>query len=977
MKKNIRSAACVAAMSVIWAGIATPPVLGRDLPEAAGTIHADSPVPAGYLERGIMMRNDANVRGTLDQIGEALRGDLTLDEAERAEITAALSAMAVPGADAEGRIKSFLLKYPASPWRERALLAIADLLYDRQEYAVALKAYNNVSMEALDPSLENDALYRKAFCLLKLADYDRAAAIYDTLRNDSVYANDAKFYQGYIAYVRGDYARATELFRTVRRNGMPSVMADYYLAQMSFLHGDYAEAAREAKMLLARDGVDAEFAAEADRIAGESLCRLGDESEGLPYLKRYVAATASPQPSALYILGEDAYRHGDWRGAIELFTPVSGEDSAIGQGAYLYIGQAYQKLNNYNAATMAFDKAATMTHDRHVQETAFYNLAVTRMQGGKVPFGSSVGLFEEFLRRYPDSELVPEVAGYVVEGYMTDNNCTAALAAIEGIAKPSEAVLGAKQKVLYTLGTRELQSGDARSALKHLSEAASMQRFDATTAAEATLWTGECRYKLGDYAGAVKDYNAYLRNPSADKRNNALAWYDLGYARFALKNFADAGSDFKKFISLAGKNADRHILSDAYNRLADSQYYTSDFAGAAENYGKALDIDPASGDYPMYQQGLMQGLRRDYAGKINTLSEMVSRFPASALVPSALLEIAESYGETGASDRAIETYTALVSRYPSTAQGRQGQLLLAITYLNEGNRSQAMEHYKRVITSYPTSDEARVAADDLKQLYADEGRVGDYVSFINNVPDAPRPETAELARLTLLSAEKAMEQGREADALISATEVVEKYPDSPQAVDALAIKAEVEFRQGKGADALQSYMALEQRASEAADINAARMGIMRVSRDLGDNERVVETADRLLESSALGASGKREVAFTKALALADTDCGDDAVAIWETLSEDIDDIYGTKSAFNLAMHYADNKQDEKALETVNRLIEANPPHDYWLARGFILLSDLMRRKGDTFEADEYLRSLKQNYPGNEADIFRMIDERLH
>ncbi|MDE6528964.1 MAG: tetratricopeptide repeat protein [Muribaculaceae bacterium] len=976
MKKNIKTTACVAAMSVICAGVAFP-AAGRDLPEAVATAHSGSPAPVGYIERGVMMLNDANPRGTLDQIGEALRGDLTLDEAERAEIAAALAAVSVPGMDADALLQAFLKKYPASQWRMRALLAIADILYDRHEYAVALKAYNDVAPQALDPSLANSARYRKAYCLLKMAEYDRASAIYESLRNDGEFANDARFYLGYIAYIKGDYRRAADLLRGVRRNGMPSEMADYYLAQISFVGGGYADAARDALALLARSGVDAEFVAEANRIAGESLCRMGDYTQGLPYLRRYVASTGSPQPSALYILGVDAYEHGDWRGAVELLTPVSGQDSAIGQSAYLYIGQCYQKLDNYNAATLAFDKASAMTHDSHVQELAFYNLAVARMQGGKVPFGSSVGLFEEFLRRYPDSDLAPEVAGYVVQGYMTDNNYAAALAAIEGIANPSEEVLGAKQKVLYTLGTRELQGGDTRSALAHLTEAASMQRHDASIAAEATLWAGECRYKLGDYAGAVKEYNSYLRNPNADKRNKALAWYDLGYAQFALKKFSEAGSDFRKFIAASGQGTDRRLLADAYNRLADSQYYTSDFAGAAENYGAALEADPASGDYPMYQQGLMKGLRRDYAGKIETLSAMTSRFPASALVPSALLEMAESYGELGSADRAIETYTALVGRYPSTSQGRQGQLLLAITYLNEGNRSRAMEHYKRVITSYPSSEEARVAADDLKQLYADDGKVGEYVAFINNVPDAPRPETAELARLTLLSAEKAMEQGREADALASAAEVVEKYPDSPQAVDALAIKAEVEFRQGKGGDALKSYMALEQRASEAADVNAARMGIMRVSRDLGDNDRVIETADRLLASSALGASGKREVAFTKALALADTERGAEAVEIWESLSSDIDDLYGTKSAFNLAMHYADNKEDAKALEAVNRLIEANPPHDYWLARGFILLSDLLRRKGDTFEADEYLRSLKQNYPGNEADIFRMIDERLY
>ena len=244
---------------------------------------------------------------------------------------------------------------------------------------------------------------------------------------------------------------------------------------------------------------------------------------------------------------------------------------------------------------------------------------------------------------------------------------------------------------------------------------------------------------------------------------------------------------------------------------------------------------------------------------------MIARFPQSALVPSALLGMGESYGEMGNNARAIETYTMLVNRYPSTAQGRQGELLLAITYLNENDRAGAIEHYKNVIKRYPSSDEARVAADDLKQLYADQSRVSDYVDFINSVPDAPKPETAELARLTLLSAEKASEDGRLADAVASAAELIEKYPDSPQAVQALAIKADSEMRQGKSADALASYQALEKKASAAADINTARMGIMNTSRDLGLHEQTIEAADKLLESSAQGAAGLQEVSFTKAL----------------------------------------------------------------------------------------------------------------
>ncbi len=68
---------------------------------------------------------------------------------------------------------------------------------------------------------------------------------------------------------------------------------------------------------------------------------------------------------------------------------------------------------------------------------------------------------------------------------------------------------------------------------------------------------------------------------------------------------------------------------------------------------------------------------------------------------------------------------------------------------------------------------------------------------------------------------------------------------------------------------------------------------------------------------------------------------------------------------------------KKSREAVERLVNANPPHIYWLARGFILLSDINRNEGNTFEADEYLKSLRENYPGTEPDIFLMIDQRLN
>lgn len=933
---------------------------------------------SGYAKRGSLMLGDANFQGAGDQLDQSLRlvdGSFS-DEAERLRMEQALAAMRLPGADAMGLLEAFLRDFPASAMRERALMAIADVFYDRGDYPAALRAYRSVDDDALNPGDAEALACREGYCLLKLSDFDRAESIFSRLASTKDYANESLFYLGYIAYVKGDYRRASDYFSRVKASGMPAVMTPYYQAQIAFHNEAYQESLRRASSLLENGEVDKEFEIEARRIYGESLYQIGDENGAIKELKRYVAEASHPLPSALYILGVNDYRCGYYQSAVDRLTPVTSEDCAMGQSACLYMGQSYLKLDNYNAATLALDKACRMTHDAKVQEKAFYNLAVARSQGGRVPFGSSVELFEEFLKRYPTSEYVPQVADYVANGYMTDNNYSAALSALEKVECPGDAVLAIKQRVLYGLGIRELQSGNASGALTHLREAVSLARYDRSVASEATLWMGECQYELGNYDGAIKSYNSYLRGSEGTKANRALAYYDLGYARFARKQFSQAASDFSRFMADTPDKKNAHLMADAGNRLADCHYYASDFTSAAEWYGKAYGFDPSAGDYPVYQQGMMKGLQRDHKGKIEILNRMIEEFPTSALVPSALLEMGESYGETGQSGRSVETYTLLASRYPTTAQGRKARLLLGITYLHAGNTDAAVSHYKRVITDYPSSEEARVAADDLKQIYADRGELNSYVSFINGIPDAPRPEMAELAELTLQSAEKAVEEGRYDEARAHAAEVVEKYPDSSCAVDALAIKANAEMELGMSPQALESYMELERRASEASDINAARMGIMRVSRDMADNERVVDMADKLLASTSLGASGKSETAFMKAMALSDLNRGDEAAKIWKELAKNIDDLTGTKSAYYLAQYYFDNKHDKQALEQVNALIDANPPHDYWLARGFILLSDILRRKGSDFEADEYLRSLKENYPGKEADIFRMIDERL-
>ena len=62
----------------------------------------------------------------------------------------------------------------------------------------------------------------------------------------------------------------------------------------------------------------------------------------------------------MYLLGLDDFENGRYEQAIQRLTPVTSEDTAMGQSAFLYLGQSYLKLDNYNAASLALDKAARM-----------------------------------------------------------------------------------------------------------------------------------------------------------------------------------------------------------------------------------------------------------------------------------------------------------------------------------------------------------------------------------------------------------------------------------------------------------------------------------------------------------------------------------------------------------------------------------------------------------------------------------------
>lgn len=974
----------------------------------------NSPGPKGYIERGIRMYEQNNFAGCLDQLDRLENLNPSPKEREQAELLKALSVMRLGSEGAVEMLQGFIDRYPASPHRADAMMALGDYYFNRGDYPKAITEYRKVQPMALTGLRPAAYTYRTAFCYMLLGETDTAVQQFTSLLGEPEWGAASRFYLGYIAYTKGEYDKALEWFDGADTSTAPGNGAPYYQAQIAFARGDWSGALRAARKLL-QSGQVSEFTPECNRLAGEAIYNLGNAEEAAPYLWKYCAEAKNPQPSAYYILGVNEYRAGHTEEAVKLLQQAIGTNSAMEQSAWLLLGEAYLKRGDKTQALMAFENAYKLDFDRSVRETAFYNYAVARLDGGRVPFGSSVTLLENFLREYPDSEYASRVQSYIVNGYMTDGDYENALRAINGVKTQSPDILRAKQRVLFVLGTREYSSGKVASAIPHFTEAAALAKCDPDIAAQARLWLGDCYFARGNYADAAKSYSAFIAGAKQNTDNLPLAYYSLGYAQFSQEQYADALKSLRKAAELFDRStvgSAENLPADTYNRMADCEYYLGNYAAAADHYSKAYSLNPGAGDYALYQRALMKGNLREYGAKLAGIDELMAKFPTSGLIPSALLEKAETYSVTGNADAALRTYSELVKLYPGTASGRNGYLQLAITYINKGERARGIETYKTVITSFPSSEEARVAADDLKQLYAADGRLGDFVEFINSVPNAPRYERSDLEKASFTAAENkyintgdiravkdyvreypdgafkssalyyladaAWNEGKASEAHGYAVQVLLNHPDAEAAEDAMLIKGQAESAMGKTEIAHSTFLELESHASGSNMLRDARLGVMRTAFDLGKYADVIATADKLLASTAATTPADlAEVRFMRGMAYNKLGKFKEAYADWEEPAKTPADIFGAKSAYYLGQSLFDRGQLKKARTVADALISSDTPHQYWLARGFILYSDILRKEGNTFEANEYLKSIRNNYPGTEADIFQLIDSRLN
>ena len=910
-------------------------------------------------------------------------------------------------------LQEYLKAYPYSPMRERVAYMIGRSYYENKKYKETIQWYGQLKNNQLDGDENMAYLFTKGVSYIALKDYEPARVIFANLYGKkTIYEVDALYYYSYSEFCLGNYAKALPGFVELEKDSKYAEASSYHLLQIYDQQGENQKAVEYGQALI-KKYPGSSYNSEAYRILGEASYREKSYKQAIDYLRKYERNEKKVQRSDMYMLGLSYFNTADYKNAVSYLSKVTTEKDALSQNAYLHIGLSYVKLNDKTNAKMAFQTAAKDNFDKTAKEEAAYNYVLAVYEEA-APFGEAITAFERFIADYPKSKHLDDIYGHLVTIYMMEKNYETAYASIQKIKTSNPKIKAAKENALFQIGASAFLKKDYKQALNYFTFAIA-EYTEQSFSAQAFLWRGETYYQLGEYAKARVDLMKFVDQKQKRTQDETLkAYYTIAYSYFEEESFTSALDWYIKFLGLE-KNHKNPLFTDVVNRTGDCYYYTRDFDTARKYYMQIANSSSLSGDYAAFQNGFILGIQKKYDEKIAAMNMLLATYPKSDYSDDALYEIGRTYVLIEQNEKAIDTYQKITALYPKTNLARKAALEIGMLFANKGDMEQAIAAYKAVVNSYPSSEEAKVAIESMQTIYVENNQITEYLNYRESIAGSTistvkksledslnfvaaerlfvkekyKEATASLKNylvtycdkqtLNCISAQYYLAESyyktEQLDKALTSFERLTKLTGNPYQEEALIRSAEITYDQKAYKPALEYFEQLFETASNKENKNSARVGILRCSYALKNYDKTILAANNLLEEASTDASLVREARYCRAKSYINNNEARLATDDLKELSKDLRQEMGAEAKYLLAQQLYEQTQYGSAETEIMDFIERNTPHQYWLARAFVLLADVYIKQNDDFQAKQYLISLEENYTGND-DIKQMIDVRL-
>jgi TolA-binding protein len=436
-----------------------------------------------------------------------------------------------------------------------------------------------------------------------------------------------------------------------------------------------------------------------------------------------------------------------------------------------------------------------------------------------------------------------------------------------------------------------------------------------------------------------------------------------------------------------------------------------DFASAISNYDKSLKLNVYDADYALFQKSFCQGLLKDHQSKINGLQALILSYPKSSYQDDALFELGRTYERINQPQTSIGFYKDLTNRFPQSSFVNKAMVQLGLVYYNTSDYQNSIDYYKKVVERAPNSPEMQAALSGMKNSYIEKNDVEGYFNYTRKLGPGVQVSVSEQDSLTYQAAEKLyltnddkaqsqleryltqfpsgsfatnahfylaqiLYKNGNFDRALTEYESVISKPDNYFTEVSLSKAAGLQYNKKNFGQALQYFERYARISNSGNNLLDARTGIMRSHFQLANYKASIDAANLVLGSEKVSDVLKRESNYILSLSYYNTGDKERAFPILSNLSAETNSAEGAESKYLLAEILFERQKLKEAEKEILDFIDKNSPHQFWLAKSFILLSDIYVKNGDEFQAKHTLKSIIENYPETNDGILDTTRRKL-
>lgn len=923
----------------------------------------------------------------------------------------AISASYLENKDAVFLLEDFIDEFPESNRLSYARFRLGELSQDEEKFRNATRWYDKVNSNDLDRDTRLRYAFKAGYSHFMEGNYDKALGLLGQVKDSqSPWWSSANYYYAHIQYENGEHNAALRTFeKLLREPGFENVVP-YYIVQIYYMQGNYDKAIEYGTPLMAEaTGV---MRTDMARVLGDSWFAKGDYAKAVPMLLISVKESKPPRREDYYHLGLSQYFTGSYEEAANNLAQVTTGDDVMSQNAYYHLGDCYLKLADKRRARVAFEAATRYSFDAGIREDAMFNYIKLNYELSFSPFNEIINSFLQFIEEFPQSAHVDEAYEYLGQALLTTKNYRQALEAMERVKNKSPEVYKAMQRVSFHRGLELFTNLQFSESITMFSFSLKYGDYDKEIKVKSLYWRGEAYYRLGDYTNAIADYNTFIQTAGSHRIDEfSTAHYNIGYAYFSQDNYNQSSIWFNKYVQLM-QGKENAKVSDALNRIGDGHFMARDFNSAVSYYDRAANVPGGAADYALFQKAFSLGISGNNRDKIRQLESLIAQYPRSSFVDDAYYEIGRSYVSMDNRTEAIRSFKTVKEKFPQSTFAKKAMLQLGLVYYNTGDLDESMAFYKRVVNEYPATPEAEDALLGIRNIYLDRNDTDGYIRYTNQIGGFAKVDDRQRDSLSYVSAERLYMAGNCAQAVTQLDAYIRNNPQGRFILNANYYKADCLYRNGDLNGALSSFefvtgkgkslfsedalkrageihyrkesynMALDyfRRLESEADLEENRqeaiIGQLRALARLKNLSATVEVANRVLGNSRMSPEIIREARYEKATAQMALNQANEALVEFRILSENTSSKEGAEGKFKVADILFRQGKIEESEKVIFNFVDKGTPHQYWLARSFILLADIYASRDEYFQAGQYLEGLLENYEEKDDGIHEEANSKL-